>query len=136
MIFCCLKWWNLHPYLLSFLTKKLNNGFITLNIQIYTEPENGQENKRLFTAKDKFDHFVEINPAVGELKALFGLEIEWCNLIQEYSFYIRRTDVESLLKSSAIIILFPMLFRYKSVREGLYTEDAPKLIPFFHGWIP
>lgn len=70
------KMMDLHPYLLSFLTKKLNNGFITLNIQIYTEPENGQENKRLFTAKDKFDHFVEINPAVGELKALFGLEIE------------------------------------------------------------
>ena len=29
-----------------------------------------------FTAKDKFDHFVQINPAVSELKALFGLEIE------------------------------------------------------------
>ena len=62
--------------LLSFLTKRLNNGFITLNVQVYTEPENGEEKRRLFTAKDKFDHFVEINPAVSELKALFGLEIE------------------------------------------------------------
>lgn len=66
----------IHPYLLSFLTKRLNNGFITLNVQVYTEPENGEEKRRLFTAKDKFDHFVEINPAVSELKALFGLEIE------------------------------------------------------------
>ena len=67
---------DIHPYLLSFLTKRLNNGFITLNVQVYTEPENGEEKKRLFTAKDKFDHFVQINPAVSELKALFGLEIE------------------------------------------------------------
>ena len=67
---------DIHPYLLSFLTKRLNNGFITLNVQVYTEPENGEEKRRLFTAKDKFDHFVEINPAVSELKALFGLEIE------------------------------------------------------------
>ena len=37
--------------LLSFLTKRLNNGFITLNVQVYTEPENGEEKKRLFTAK-------------------------------------------------------------------------------------
>ncbi len=67
---------DIHPYLLSFLAKRLNNGFITLNVQVYMEPENGEEKRRLFTAKDKFDHFVQINPAVGELKALFGLEIE------------------------------------------------------------
>ena len=67
---------EMRPYLLSFLTQKLNNGFITLNVQVYTESENGEEKRRLFTAKDKFDHFVEINPAVSELKALFGLEIE------------------------------------------------------------
>ena len=63
---------DIHPYLLSFLAKRLNNGFITLNVQVYMEPENGEEKKRLFTAKDKFDHFVQINPAVSELKALFG----------------------------------------------------------------
>ena len=67
---------EIHPYLLSFLAKRLNNGFITLNVQVYMEPENGEEKRRLFTAKDKFDHFVQINPAVSELKALFGLEIE------------------------------------------------------------
>ena len=67
---------DLHPYLLSFLSQKLNNGYITLNIQVYVEATDQKENKRLFTAKDKFDHFVEVNPAVGELKALFGLEIE------------------------------------------------------------
>ena len=67
---------DIHPYLLSFLAKRLNNGFITLNVQVCMEPENGEEKRRLFTAKDKFDHFVQINPAVSELKALFGLEIE------------------------------------------------------------
>ena len=67
---------DIHPYLLSFLAKRLNNGFITLNVQVYMEPENGEEKRRLFTAKDKFDHLVQINPAVSELKALFGLEIE------------------------------------------------------------
>lgn len=67
---------DLHPALLSFLMKKLNNGYITLNVQIYVEKNNGEEKKRLFTSKDKFEHFVTINPAVGELKALFGLEIE------------------------------------------------------------
>ena len=67
---------DIHPYLLSFLAKRLNNGFITLNVQVYMEPENGEEKRRLFTAKDKFDHFVQINPAVSELKALFWLEIE------------------------------------------------------------
>ena len=67
---------DLHPVLLSFLMKKLNNGFITLNVQIYVDKNDGEEKKRLFTAKDKFEHFASINPAVGELKALFGLEIE------------------------------------------------------------
>lgn len=67
---------DIHPNLLLFLAKRLNNGFITLNVQVYAESENGEEKRRLFTAKDKFDHFVEINPAVSELKALFGLEIE------------------------------------------------------------
>ena len=67
---------DIHPYLPSFLAKRLNNGFITLNVQVYMEPGNGEEKRRLFTAKDKFDHFVQINPAVSELKALFGLEIE------------------------------------------------------------
>ena len=67
---------DIHPYLLSFLAKRLNNGFITLNVQVYMEPENGEEKRRLFTAKDKFDHFVQINPAESELKALLGMEIE------------------------------------------------------------
>ena len=67
---------DLHPVLLSFLMKKLNNGFITLNGQIYVDQNDGEEKKRLLTAKDKFEHFASINPAVGELKALFGLEIE------------------------------------------------------------
>lgn len=67
---------DLHPSLLAYLMKRLNNGFVTLNVQVHAGVDEGQDKKRLFTAKDKFEHFIELNPAVGELKALFGLEIE------------------------------------------------------------
>jgi len=74
--FLLAKVMELHAHLLSFLLEKLNNGFITLNAQVYVDTEDVQDKKRLFTAKDKFEHFVAVNPAVGELKELFGLEIE------------------------------------------------------------
>ncbi|KIO42659.1 hypothetical protein DMB45_14300 [Sanguibacteroides justesenii] len=67
---------ELHQRILSYLAERLNNGYITLNIELYKETDDGKEKKRLFTAKDKFEHFMELNPAVGELKNLFGLEIE------------------------------------------------------------
>ena len=67
---------DLQPYLLSFLEKHLNNGYISLNVCLYVEQDDGREQKRLFTSKDKLDHFMAINPAVAELKTLFGLELE------------------------------------------------------------
>ncbi len=67
---------ELHQRILSYLAERLNNGYITLNIELYKETDDGKEKKRLFTAKDKFEHFMGLNPAVGELKNLFGLEIE------------------------------------------------------------
>lgn len=67
---------ELHQRILSYLAERLNNGCITLNIELYKETDDGKEKKRLFTAKDKFEHFMGLNPAVGELKNLFGLEIE------------------------------------------------------------
>lgn len=74
--FLLAKVMELHPYILSFLMKKLNNGFISLDAQVYADPDEGQDKKRIFTAKDKFEHFLALNPVVGELKSLFGLEIE------------------------------------------------------------
>ena len=67
---------DIQPQLLDFLMKQLNNGYITLNITVYVEPSDGKEQKRLFTAKDKWEYFVEKNPAVADLKSLFGLELE------------------------------------------------------------
>ena len=67
---------DLHPQIIAYLTERLNNSFITLNFELYKETGNDRENKRLFTSKDKFEHFVKLNPAVGELRSLFGLEIE------------------------------------------------------------
>lgn len=67
---------DLQPYLLSFLEKQLNNGYISLNVNLYVEPSDGREQRRLFTSKDKLEHFIAMNPAVNELKTLFGLELE------------------------------------------------------------
>ena len=67
---------DLQPALLEFLMRQLNNGFIVLNVAVYVEPTDGKEQRRLFTAKDKLDYFLEKNPAVAELKSVFGLELE------------------------------------------------------------
>ena len=67
---------ELQPRLLSFLMKHLHNGGIVLNFKLYMQQVNDSDAKRLYTAKDKFDYFLEMNPAVGELKKLFGLELE------------------------------------------------------------
>lgn len=64
------------PALLDFLERQLNNGYIALNVTLYVEPADGKEEKRLFTAKDKLDYFMEKNAAVAELKAIFNLELE------------------------------------------------------------
>ena len=67
---------DLQASLADFLSRQLNNGYITLNVKVYVEPTDGKEEKRLFTAKDKLDYFLSKNPAVAELKSLFGLELE------------------------------------------------------------
>lgn len=62
---------NLHNSLL----KRLNNGKITLSFAFF-DNSTGKEKKKFFTSSEKLEHFMTVNPAVAELKSLFGLELE------------------------------------------------------------
>lgn len=55
--------------------KTLNNGFISLEFQLF-DTNITQEEKKLFTSSEKFEHFVKLNPVVAELKNIFGLELD------------------------------------------------------------
>lgn len=66
---------DIKPGLQNLLADKLKNGFIKLSFHIF-DNSNGKEEKKLFTSHDKFEHFMQVNPAVAELKAIFGLELE------------------------------------------------------------
>lgn len=57
------------------LMKSLNNGFISLNLNLF-DSKNNREEKKLITAQDKLEHFVQQNPAVGKMCEMFGLQIE------------------------------------------------------------
>lgn len=57
------------------LMRALNNGRITLEFKIFDNSD-GKEKEKLFTAAQKFDHFMKLNPVVAELKSIFGLELE------------------------------------------------------------
>lgn len=59
----------------NFLMRFLNNGFINLKFQIF-DAKDHKEEKKLFTAGEKFEHFVKLNPVIGDLKMIFGLELE------------------------------------------------------------
>lgn len=61
--------------LLNALMKKLNNGGIRFTVQFFVEGES-REKKTFITAQDKLEHFIKLNPVVGELKTAFGLELE------------------------------------------------------------
>jgi len=67
---------ELLPRLRGFLCEHLHNDHVVLNVTVHTGESKVAEQKVLFTAKDKFDHFVALNPVVGDLKSIFGLEIE------------------------------------------------------------
>lgn len=67
---------ELRPALRDHLITSLNNSSISLEISLHTESPGEEQQKKLYTAKDKFDHFASLNPVVTELKSLFGLEIE------------------------------------------------------------
>ena len=60
----------LKMHLRNVLMKLLNNGFKLFDDQ------NSTEEKKLFTAGEKFQHFIELNPVVADLKSIFGLELD------------------------------------------------------------
>lgn len=59
----------------NYLKKSLNNGTIDLTFKLFENTE-GKEEKKLFTSSDKLTYFCEQNPAVAELRKIFGLELE------------------------------------------------------------
>lgn len=59
----------------NFLIKTLNNGSITLAFGLFDVGKT-TELKKYYTSQEKFEHFVELNPVVDELKQLFGLELD------------------------------------------------------------
>jgi hypothetical protein len=63
------------PSLLAFLKQELGNGSITVQLELCDEEQESTSVKRLYTAKDKFDHFLAMNSAVQELKERFLLEL-------------------------------------------------------------
>ena len=65
----------LKMHLRNVLMKLLNNGFITLSFKLFVD-QNSTEEKKLFTAGEKFQHFIELNPVVADLKSIFGLELD------------------------------------------------------------
>lgn len=60
----------------NFLMRTLKNGFITLSFQIFDDNTHTSEVKKLYTASEKFDHFLKLNPVVADLKVIFGLELD------------------------------------------------------------
>lgn len=63
------------PHLSSVLMRILNNGHLSLEFKMY-DAASSKEEKKLFTAGEKFEHFLKLNPVVADLKIIFGLELE------------------------------------------------------------
>lgn len=59
--------------LLAFLREKLNNSAIQLMGELKTH----NEKKVLYTNRDKFDHLVEKNPTLKDLKERLGLDTDF-----------------------------------------------------------
>lgn len=57
------------------LMKSLNNGFLSLSLKFFDDKNNTEE-KKLITAQDKLEHFVQQNPVIGKMCEMFGLQIE------------------------------------------------------------
>lgn len=66
---------TLKVHLQNAFMKSLNNGFLTLTFKMF-DVQTAKEEKKLFTAGEKFEHFLKLNPVVGELKKVFGLELD------------------------------------------------------------
>lgn len=66
---------SLHSHFSYQMTKTLQNGFITIEFKLFDTGVTKEE-KKLFTAGEKFEHFVRLNPVVADLKNIFGLELD------------------------------------------------------------
>lgn len=62
-------------HLQNTLMKNLNNGHISVGFKMF-DSGTSKEEKKLFTAGEKFEHFVQLNPVIANLKAIFGLELD------------------------------------------------------------
>lgn len=62
-------------HLQNILMKNLQNGYVVFEFKLF-DSNTTREEKKLFTASDKFEHFVKLNPVVADLKNIFGLELE------------------------------------------------------------
>lgn len=59
----------------NFLMRELKNGSLSVAFNLF-DNKNNKEEKKLFTSGEKFEHFLKLNPAVADLKVIFGLELE------------------------------------------------------------
>jgi len=59
--------------LVRFLRKSLHNDLIVLKKEVAQE----EATQKLYTSQDKYDHMVEQNPAIKNLKDKLGLEFEY-----------------------------------------------------------
>ena len=53
----------------------LSNGHIAIEFKLFDNAST-KEKKKLFTASEKFEHLVKLNPVIADLKNIFGLELE------------------------------------------------------------
>lgn len=67
---------NIRLQMQNFLMRSLKNGSIVLSFQIFDDKTHKDEVKKLYTASEKFEHFLGLNPVVADLKVIFGLELE------------------------------------------------------------
>lgn len=57
------------------LMKTLNNGAVAVAFRFFDD-KSGKEEIKPITSQDKLVHFIKQNPIVGEMKKMFGLELE------------------------------------------------------------
>lgn len=62
-------------HFLHALMKTLHNGYLALDFRLF-DANITTEAKKIFTASEKFEHFIELNPVVADLKNIFGLEFD------------------------------------------------------------
>lgn len=65
---------KIKPGILNFVRRRLNNGQIELFVEVGGSGE--LKNRKALTAEDKLKEFIKKNPAIGQLKQRFNLDID------------------------------------------------------------